>query len=52
MAEDAHHGIVAKDAGDALSGLGRAVGDHDLAGVLREADPDAAAVVEADPACA
>ena len=49
VAEDAHHGVVGEDTGEAFVGFGCAVGDDDLPGVLREADAYAAAVVEGDP---
>lgn len=49
VAEDAHHGVIGEDAFDALVGVGSAIADDDLAGVLGVADADAAAMVKADP---
>ena len=49
VAHDAHAGVGREHALEALRRLVGAVGDDDHAGVDRVADPDAAAVVDADP---
>src|ERR1017187_5375308 len=50
VAEDAGAGIGGEDTLDPAGGFGGAVGDDDHAGVDAQADADAAAVVQTDPA--
>ena len=52
VADDAEAGVGGEDAFEAAVHFGGAIGDHDHAGVLRVADADATAIVDADPGCA
>ena len=49
--DDAHSGVGPKHAGESAVGVVAAVRDDHHPGMERVADPDPAAVMEADPAC-